>query len=179
MNLTEFQSQITTRYTGSCGSGIQNEFSVNYNNWYLPRVDPNFGITSVLNRWLAAGGANSAISNIAAELSIVSPNMAATFNTLNNSISNLVDPTYGMVAGVNCLLIGEDLITTKNTVCVSLFNSLYYLFITIGTASFALLFSMCCIVCSGVRHYKQSIQINDTRVPDDTHLGIGASLNTK
>jgi hypothetical protein len=94
-------------------------------------VDPNFVITSVLNRWLAAGGANSAISNIAAELSIVSPNMAATFNTLNNSISNLVDPTYGMVAGVNCLLIGEDLITTKNTVCVSLFNSLYYLYLNL------------------------------------------------
>jgi hypothetical protein len=103
--------------------------------------------------------------------------MTSTYSTLNSSISSLVDPTYGMVAGINCLLIGDDLNITMNTVCVSLFNSLYFLFVTIGTASFALLFSMCCIVCSGVRHYKQSIKKGARPLPDGSTLGMGSINN--
>lgn len=84
------------------------------------------------------------------------PKMTSTFNSLNSTLNPLLDPTYGLIAGINCLLMGEDIVLTKNTLCVSMFNSFYFLFMTIGTATIALLFSMCCITCAGVRHYKQN-----------------------
>jgi hypothetical protein len=181
-DLAGVQLQLATRYSGSCGTILSSEFATNYNDWYMPRVNVTYGITSVKNRWQI--GAYSSISNIVTGLGIVSPQMINTFNILNNSISRLIDPTYSMAAGINCLLIGKDLITTKNTLGVSLFNSLYYLFITMGTASFALLFSLYCIVCSGVRYSKLFIQIKRARLPDDkqismTQIGIGATFNTK
>ena len=50
---------------------------------------------------------------------------------------------------------GEDLILVKNAACVNIFNSLYVSLVTVGISSFALLLAMCCMVCSGVRQYKQ------------------------
>lgn len=57
----------------------------------------------------------------------------------------------------------------KDTVCVSLFNSLYFLFVTVGITSFAFLFGICCITCTGVRHYKQ----------DQTRQKIGGDYGDK
>lgn len=50
---------------------------------------------------------------------------------------------------------GEDLILLKNTACVNIFNALYVSLVTVGISSFALLLAMCCMVCAGVRQYKQ------------------------
>jgi len=41
-----------------------------------------------------------------------------------------------------------------NTFCATFFNVFYFLRLALGIGCFGILFSMCCIVCSGVRHYK-------------------------
>ena len=59
---------------------------------------------------------------------------------------------------MNCRLMGEDVVRMSNSICVSMFNALFFTFVTTGLISFALLFSLCCIVCTGVQHYKDSIK---------------------
>lgn len=73
-----------------------------------------------------------------------------------NSISSLTDPTYGMLAGLNCKIFGQDFVTFQNVICGSFFTNIYLIRLTFGIASWGILFSMCCIVCTGVRHYKQT-----------------------
>jgi small basic protein len=78
-------------------------------------------------------------------------------NTVNSglsSISTLTDPTYGMLAGLNCQLFGQDFVTFQNVICGSFYNNMYTIRLTFGIASWGILFSLCCIVCSGVRHFK-------------------------
>lgn len=82
-------------------------------------------------------------------------NAQTALDAITATADSLTNPTYGLVAGLNCKVLGEDIIIAKNTVCVSLFNSIFFLLVTVGTTSFAFLFGMCCITCSGVRHYKQ------------------------
>jgi hypothetical protein len=78
--------------------------------------------------------------------------------------SNLLNPKNGLLTGANCLVVGEDLVLAKDTICVTMFNSLYYLFLTMSIGSYSLLFSLCCIVCSGVRHYKQNEKKKGNRI---------------
>lgn len=39
--------------------------------------------------------------------------------------------------------------------CGSLYNNMFMIRMTFGLAGWGILFGMCCIVCTGVRHYKQ------------------------
>jgi hypothetical protein len=171
---TALEADLATRYAGltpACLTSVQTDISNMFKNWHTPRVDATAGITSVQTRYTS--GVQTDINNIITTLGTLTPKMTSTFTSLNTTMNPLVDPTYGLIAGINCLLIGEDIILMKNTVCVSLFNSLYFLFVTIGTSSFALLFSMCCIVCSGVRHYKQSQKKSGQALAGDSQTFIG------
>lgn len=53
---------------------------------------------------------------------------------------------------------GEDVVRMNNSICISMFNSLFFTFVTTGLISFSLLFGLCCIICTGVQHYKDSIK---------------------
>lgn len=81
------------------------------------------------------------------------------FNTaltsFTGAIVEITDPDYGMIAGLNCLLFGEDFKLVIDTTCVRLFNTFYMLRFTLGISAFGILFVMCCSTCSGVRHFKQ------------------------
>jgi hypothetical protein len=72
-----------------------------------------------------------------------------------STIQNLTDPNYGMLAGLNCKLFGEDFVTFQNVICGSFYNNVYLIRLTFGICAWGILFALCCSVCSGVRHYKQ------------------------
>jgi len=78
----------------------------------------------------------------------------------------LVDPKYGVIGGLNCKLFGEDFQTMIDTLCVNTFNSFYAHRLALGIGSWGLLFSLCCIVCSGVRHFKhgERMKTNDNNL---------------
>jgi hypothetical protein len=102
-NLAALTTAISSRYSvAGCISALQTDFTNNYNNWYLPRINAGTGIQSILTKW----GTYTEFTSIETQMTSISSTMASTFTTLNGSINSLVDPTYGMVAGVNCLLIG-------------------------------------------------------------------------
>lgn len=87
-------------------------------------------------------------------------NIPTTFSTisaqLNSAAASVIDPKYGLIAGLNCLLIGEDVVRITKVICNEAFNNIFFMMLICGIASFGILFSMCCAVCAGVRHYKHS-----------------------
>lgn len=86
--------------------------------------------------------------------------MGASFNslisTLSNTVNTIIDPQYGIIAGFNCALLGADILMVNNAVCMNGFELLFFFRLAFGMAGFGVLFSLCCITCTGVRHYKQS-----------------------
>jgi hypothetical protein len=70
------------------------------------------------------------------------------------TISDLIDPTKGVFAGMNCSLLGEDFTRIKNVMCGNFFSMIYLNRLAMGIGGWGLLFSLCCFVCTGVRHYK-------------------------
>lgn len=77
-----------------------------------------------------------------------------------SSISTITDPDYGMLAGLNCKVFGEDFQRFQKVICGKFYNNLYNLRLTIGISAFGILFSLCCIVCTGVRHFKHMERLN-------------------
>lgn len=73
-----------------------------------------------------------------------------------SSISSLTNPKYGLLAGLNCKVFGEDFQALENVICGTFYKNIYLLRLTVGIASYGILFAMCCIVCTGVRHFKHS-----------------------
>ena len=60
-----------------------------------------------------------------------------TVSTGMTSISSLTDPTYGMLAGLNCKIFGQDFVTFQNVICGSFFTNIYLIRLTFGIASWA------------------------------------------
>ena len=109
------------------------------------------GVTG--GRWDTA---KTSIDTVVTGFSTVNTTMTNVINALNAAVAGIVDPKFGMIAGLNCLIIGEGLDLMVSSICVSNFNTLYITRLLMGISSFGILFALCCIVCSGVRHYKHS-----------------------
>ncbi len=108
------------------------------------------GVTGIIGRVATAQ------TSLTATVSLITTNLTSLFNTvktnLNTAVDSVTNPTTGMIAGLNCKLFGEDFIRINNSLCVSMFNVFYSSRLILGVASYGILFAMCCIVCSGVRH---------------------------
>ena len=46
-------------------------------------------------------------------------------NTAMTTINTLTDPQYGVLAGLNCKIFGEDLVRFKNVICGGFYNNMY------------------------------------------------------
>ncbi len=116
-------------------------------------------MAQVSTRWGSVADSTnpaSSISIVTADMTNINVTMTGVINTLKSSLSVIIDPKYGLIAGLNCQIIGEDLQLVVGSICVSNFNTLYITRLLMGIAAFGILFAMCCIVCSGVRHFKHS-----------------------
>lgn len=107
-SLVALQSKITTRYAASpaCAADLSNQFSVHYNNWHVPRVDTANGVASVRNRWVA--GAKTTMNNIFTNLTGLITKLNSSLNA-STGLIGMLDPVMGVVSGLNCTVIGEDL----------------------------------------------------------------------
>jgi hypothetical protein len=111
-------------------------------------------------------------SNAASVFSSIN-SFKAVLNTANGNmtnIKNLTDPTYGMLAGLNCQLFGQDFVTFQNVICGSFYNNVYTIRLTFGIAAWGILFIMCCTVCSGVRHFKQIGKVKGNQISDSSMI---------
>ena len=46
----------------------------------------------------------------------------------------------------------------KDSVCVTMFNGLFFSFVTTGLISFSLLFALCRTICTGIQYYKDAVK---------------------
>lgn len=152
-----WKTLLDNKYTAvACKTPWTDYFGNVWDNYYQIKTSKFVGIS---NRWdQVSNSANlgSDISIITGNLGSINSTMTSVIGTLQGAFAAIIDPQYGMIAGLNCQLIGEDLQLVTGSICVSNFNTLYITRLLMGIAAFGILFAMCCIVCSGVRHFKHS-----------------------
>ena len=152
-------ADIGTRYPGGgdC-STFANDLAALYTNYYSIKVTQ--WDTNNINSRLAALKTRyeTATTGFYDRVGTVGTTFDSVMAGFTGSIPAITDPDYGMVAGLNCLIFGEDFRRVIDVTCIRLFNVIYLLRFTLGVAGFGILFTMCCSTCSGVRHYKHSIK---------------------
>jgi len=137
-----------------------------WNNYYLIKSNAYSSISSRASP--ANTKVNTFVTNITTTLNATFTNAVTSLNAVAQSVT---DSKYGLVAGMNCKLIGEDFTTFTTTFCQSLFTVLYFSRLVVGCASFGILFAICCGACTGVRFLKHSIRklnsIDNTGLSDN------------
>lgn len=97
----------------------------------------------------------------------MSSNVQTLFGSVNTNLqtisASVLTPTTGVIDGIDCRLLYQDLVNVKDSLCISSFNSAFFTLVTVGIMSFSLLFALCCIVCVSVRHHQQSLLANNKR----------------
>lgn len=157
-NAAAWKGKLDARYSSAdpCVGTFTTTFGNVWENYYKRKID---GYSPILNRWKfisdSTNGASD-ISQINTAFTSINNTMTSVVSTLDLSVGRITDPKYGMIAGLNCQIIGEDLNLVIGSICVSNFNTIYITRLLMGIAAFGILFAMCCIVCSGVRHFKHS-----------------------
>ena len=134
----------------SCQAPFTTAFGNVWDNYYRFKMPT---MSAVFLRWATAV---TSVNTVVSDFAAVNTTITNVMNSLTATVDGITNPKFGLIAGLNCLIIGEDLETLVNAVCVSNFNTLYITRLLMGIAAFGILFSMCCIVCSGVRHFKHS-----------------------
>lgn len=142
-------SDLATRYN-PCGNGFNTYMGNIWDNYYFVKFP------AIPNIYSRTNTAITQLNTVAGYLTAIGNLFSGVVNSLNAAVGTVTDPNYGMIAGLNCLLIGQDISTFVSTICVSNFNTVYLTRLIMGISSFGILFALCCIVCSGVRHFKHS-----------------------
>ena len=156
------QTAINGRYTVGTCTTFATELGNTWENYYMTK---HTAINAAKGRY--DGAATTAMGNVQTDLGTNIPNTFDSVTSQLNSIApTITDPQYGLIVGLNCLLIGEDMIRVVDVLCSEAFNQFYFLRLILGIASFGILFAMCCAVCAGVRHYKHSEMVGQMRVGD-------------
>lgn len=79
----------------------------------------------------------------------------STLQKLENEFASIVDPKYGIIAGFNCRVIGEDIQLFFNYFCYDTIVMSFFLQVAFGVIGYLILFIACCSVCLGVRHNRK------------------------
>ena len=135
----------------------------------------NTNMASIVSRAATAAGS---VSTYQSDITTVGNRFDTTMTNLESISSSITNPDYGIIAGLNCNLFGEDLELIINTLCARFFNVFFFLRLALGITAFGILFAMCCSVCAGVRHFKHS-ERKDRLMPENTHDGTMGNINAK
>lgn len=151
---------MDTRYsltaTGGDCLNWKNAFTPLHRNYYGPKYGAFQPIKDRLSTSATGvkGTFNTASTGYKAKIGSLGTTFSNTISHLEAIVTSVVDPQYGLLAGLNCLLLGDDLNLVINSTCTSFFNTFYFLRFSLGVAAFGILFTLCCTTCSGVRAYK-------------------------
>ncbi len=146
----QWKTKMDTKYGTGCAATWNTFFGNVWDNYYMIKIPK---MADISTRWTTA---TTSIGTVKTNLNAVNSSLTSIISTLTTTFDTITDPTYGLIAGLNCKIIGEDLQTMVSSICVSNFNTLYITRLLLGIAAFGILFAMCCIVCSGVRHFKHA-----------------------
>ena len=159
-----FLQDLNSRYTSSCS--FNNELNNIWTNYYLvkaralgPDVQGNRSTAGVLPRVRAVGADVDLLVNS------IDPALPNVFNTILADlgyISDLLDPSYGLIAGLNCKLMGQDFQRLEQATCGSIYTKIYITRLVLGIASYGLLLAICLAVpLSKKQVRRERIAISD------------------
>jgi hypothetical protein len=161
--VNDFSIRYLNPVSGTCLTWVQDMTNLWNNYYHVKYVQYNpvlVRVSTVNNSYLVSSvGYHDMLSKVGNNISNV-------INNLESILSSVFDPKYGMISGLNCLVLGEDIDVISDTVCISLFNIIFFLRIICGIIGFGVLFFMCFSVCSGMRAYRQSMVINNMGASD-------------
>lgn len=113
---TAIQNDIITRYpTAQCATDLSTQILANYNNWHLKRMDPSTGVPSVTANWQTT---KTSIINTLNGLSDASDSIGKSIAAWPDNIPAILNQTNGLIAGMSCVSLAEDLKLLKNNFCV-------------------------------------------------------------
>jgi hypothetical protein len=144
---------LNNRYSAGGCSTFNNEMANTWANYYLIKSNAFSPISS------RASTATTSVTQFSANLTgTLNTTFTNAVNAMTAAADSVTNGKYGLVAGLNCRLIGEDFTTFTNTFCQSFFTVAYFSRLAIGCASFGILFAFFCGPCTGVRFYKHGIR---------------------
>ena len=144
---------INQRYTNAnCATFIADMTSV-YTNYYGVK-ESTYITKNIVSR---TSTANTNVNNYKSAITSVGTSLDGVIATLTGAVSSIIDPTYGLVAGFNCALLGTDILMVNDVACLNGFTLLFFFRFAFGIAGIAILVALCCSTCTGVRHFKQSV----------------------
>jgi hypothetical protein len=96
----QWKAKLDAIYGTSCTSAWNTYFGNVWDNYYQIKVSSFAGISS---RW---GQVNTDFTAVNTNLNNINITMSNVINVLTLSFDSIVDPTYGLIAGLNCRIIG-------------------------------------------------------------------------
>ena len=155
------KTALDTRYSSGCS--FNQKMANVWDTYYIPKntvlgaTTTTAGTGSVLARAYTAKNniESTSAGGVFAALNTMST-LFATIKTNLQSLASLTDPTYGLLAGLNCKIFGDDFTRIQQILCGSMYSNLYTMRLAMGIIAWGVLFMMCCAVCTGVRHFKHS-----------------------
>jgi hypothetical protein len=152
-NTNAVLTALNGRYTAGGCSTFNNDLSNVWTNYYSIKSNAYSPVASRTSS--ASTSVNTFVASITGTLNTTFSNAVTGLAAVASSVT---DSKYGLVAGMNCQLIGQDFTTITTTFCQSLFTVLFFSRIVVGCASFGILVAICCGACTGVRFYKHSLK---------------------
>lgn len=126
-----------------------------WQNYYLIKKNT---LESVGSRELTARQSVSTVTNA------ISKNLVPTFeNTINKLYSTspfILTPNYGILWGLDCTVIGEDLVLFQEVACKNTFSYSYYHRIMCCIIGFALTALLCCCSCTIFRKRREILLVS-------------------
>jgi hypothetical protein len=140
-------TMLSNRYVGC--TTFNSELANVWQNYYLIKKN-------VLG---AVGGREyTARQSVQAATQTISQNVVPTFNStiskLYQTSQSILTPNYGMLWGLNCSVVGEDMQLFEEVACYNTFSYSYFHRILCMVISFSLLLLLCCNTCSLFRRRK-------------------------
>lgn len=163
-------ASVSARYGGGACATFANDLSNLWQNYYKKKEDTignsiapasTTGIyANAVNLLTPLGTFSTSITSINTQLTTDQPQIT--------SLGEILDTKYGMLAGMNCRLLGHDFQNIVDANCIGMFNSFYTLRLSFGISCFGLFFSLCCMVCAGSRHARQN-ESRETKIEDNSN----------
>jgi len=110
----QWRTSLNAKYntgTNTCAQPFADYFGNVWDNYYYVKVNgPVTGsgenFLTIKGRWTTA---KTNLQAVIADIPGLGTNMTTITNSLSSTVDGITNPTFGLVAGLNCLIIGEDI----------------------------------------------------------------------
>lgn len=146
-------AQLSSRYPSPDCVDFNTELSSVWQNFYQVKRDQ---IEPVRTRGVNLATSMNNLGN-EVETQIV-PVFTQIEQTLQGTYSSVFDPQYGLLSGLDCRVVGEDMSYTAASLCNHSFVHSFILRIMFIISGFSILVLLCCVTCLGCNNYRAQTQ---------------------